>query len=251
MIKKILAVIWMFLGSLAFILGLIVFTSDIEIKTYLFWAGLCSIACLIHLVYDWIAKKFVLWQNLTLLALDILLGPLMVWFYMWTATRVLRTRSMKYDPDADYGSPYDPREMQSAQPSQATAMPTVTPKSLSQEDADRRQRKSGALDSELSRAVSRASLPDGRYVKLVRKNISAVSKISSIKVYGSVTYKIDHVGPERSAQEYGQDITESCEHAQRILANAVQDAVDRVQQNYQGYDNAWSVSIDIKPELQQ
>lgn len=252
--KKILAVIWQFIGAFAFIFGLIVFVSDLDVKTYLFFAGLCSIACLIYVVYDWIAKHFVLWQNLTLLVLSILLGPLMIWYYMWRATRALRTRTVKYDPDADYGSPYAPRETQSAQtsqPSQTTAMPTVTPKSISQEDADRRQRKSGALDSELNRAVARASLPDGRYSKIVRKDLSVVSKISSIKVYGSITYKIDHIGPERSATEYGQDINEAFERAQHVLANAVQEAVDRVQQNYQGYDNAWSVSINIKPELQQ
>ena len=121
--------------------------------------------------------------------------------------------------------------------------------------ADNRSHDFALFNNAMERAINSvvansSNYPDGRYVRVARKDVSSVTtKTFGIKIYGSVTYKAHHAGPARSANEYEQDIKNCFTRTQENLLNAAKRAAEGIQQKYQGFDNEWTIEVSLKPEV--
>lgn len=209
-IKKFFLAIWLAIAVAAFAFGLAVFILEPSFDSYLVWGGVCAFVCIIHLIVDFCSKEIEgnVFQVILYVALCIVLGPLLILLFGKRTLDFLRSKPRKR------------RKNSSAPPADETPVET---------------RQSdfyilfNAMEKAISSAVSRADIPDGKYVAVARKNIDhTVTKLFGIRLYGSITYKIKHNGPSRSADEYQRDIKDCLERAQQNLFRSIESAVESV-----------------------
>lgn len=121
-------------------------------------------------------------------------------------------------------------------------------KQKEERETDDRQTDSNALDRAVIRAVNltRNDKFWGTYGTVVKWDISqTVSFVTGVKVYGTVTYKINHSGPERTPEEYKSDLKDVLEKINGKMFDALENAWDEVTDKYKGFDN-YDISVDIK-----
>lgn len=238
-VKRIVLTIWVILALLVFAGGLFIFLQDISLEGYVEWGGMCAFVCIIHLVIDFCSKdrSYGVVGLIVYIVLSILLGPgLLILFVVVTGAKIL-SLSVGKKKKSSSNSGNRNKSGSSEQPSDSRSADFHV--------------FNDAMERAISKVVSNSShYPDGRYVRVARRDVQAVTtKAFGIKIYGSVTYEANHYGPERSPEEYREDIVDCITKAQQNLLDAAMDAAESVQQRYQGFDNDWEIKVQLKPEV--
>lgn len=224
--KKGILGVWLIFAIIAFVGGLGMMISMPAVSTYFGWGAVCAVVCIFHLIYDYVSKTRD--GILLYIILSVVLGPIILAMFIYHAVvEICSGRGTK-------------KRQASGNNSQNTK---------SSKDTRSTDYGLSAIKKAADRGIERARCGvEFRYghINGYWKTSKSVSRLTGISVTGEIEFRVIGDGEGSAIMD---NIVECMNSINQSVVDCIIEELEKVQQEYQGYDDDWKVSSDIKPRV--